>query len=170
MMATAPTAMAPELAVSAWLNTSAPLSLAALRGKVVAIHAFQMLCPGCVTHGVPQAQAIHTRFAKEGVVVIGLHSVFEHHAVMGREALEVFLHEYRINYPVAIDQPAPNGQVPMTMARYGLRGTPSLLLVDRAGRLRLNHFGQADDMRVGAIIGRLLEETDACEESGCRIG
>src|SRR5690606_20270412 len=39
---------APELQVSRWFNTPAPLSLAALRGRVVVVEAFQMLCPGCV--------------------------------------------------------------------------------------------------------------------------
>lgn len=43
----------PELQVGRWFNSDAPLSLAGLRGKVVALHAFQMLCPGCVAHGLP---------------------------------------------------------------------------------------------------------------------
>jgi hypothetical protein len=51
--------MAPELAVSRWFNTSTPLSLTALRGRVVLLHAFQMLCPGCVAHGTPQAERAH---------------------------------------------------------------------------------------------------------------
>ena len=37
---------APELVVSRWFNTSEPLTLAGLRGRVVMLHAFQMLCPG----------------------------------------------------------------------------------------------------------------------------
>ncbi len=50
--------VAPELEVTTWLNTHGPLSLAALRGKVVVVYAFQMLCPGCVSHGIPQAKNI----------------------------------------------------------------------------------------------------------------
>lgn len=42
----------PELIVSKWLNTNQNLSLEKLKGKVVAIHAFQMLCPGCILHGM----------------------------------------------------------------------------------------------------------------------
>tara|TARA_R110002072_G_scaffold100250_3_gene220778 strand:- start:1535 stop:1744 length:210 start_codon:yes stop_codon:yes gene_type:complete len=49
---------APELLVSQWFNTAAELSLAALRGKVVVIEAFQMLCPGCILRGIPLAQSI----------------------------------------------------------------------------------------------------------------
>jgi hypothetical protein len=49
---------APEWSISSWINTPAPISLASLRGRVVVVHAFQMLCPGCVSHGIPQALAI----------------------------------------------------------------------------------------------------------------
>lgn len=39
---------APELAVSEWFNTPAPISLASLIGRPVFLHTFQALCPGCV--------------------------------------------------------------------------------------------------------------------------
>ncbi|WP_284614696.1 redoxin family protein [Aquabacterium humicola] len=149
---------APPLEVSDWLNAPAPLTLDGLRGRVVALHAFQMLCPGCVAHGVPQAQRLQRTFDESELAVIGLHTVFEHHAVMGAQALRVFVSEYRVTFPVGIDAPGDEGPIPRTMAAYGLRGTPSLVLIDRAGRVRLNHFGAADDLALGAVIGRLLSE------------
>jgi len=141
-----------QLDVSAWLNGAAP----ATDGKVVAVHAFQMLCPGCVAHGIPQAVKMQQAFPE--MVVIGLHSVFEHHDVMTPRALEAFIHEYRLPFPVAVDRPVPASPVPATMRHYALRGTPSLLLFDREGRLRLNHFGSIDDMVLGGVIGSLLAE------------
>lgn len=149
---------APPLQVSRWLNTPEPVSLAALRGRVVLLHAFQMLCPGCVSHGIPQAQRVHRLFPADELVVIGLHTVFEHHDVMNAEALRVFLHEYRVDFPVGIDQPGDGDPIPLTMRSYGLRGTPSLVLIDRRGSLRLQHFGQIDDLQLGAAIGQLLAE------------
>ena len=111
---------APELRIQSWLNTPRPLCLEALRGKVVLIEAFQMLCPGCVAHGLPQAARVAETFDSAEVAVIGLHTVFEHHEAQGtRAALEAFLHEYRVGFPVAIDAPSPNGGVPQTMAAYG---------------------------------------------------
>lgn len=95
----------PELQVSEWLNTPEPLSLAALRGQVVVVHAFQMLCPRCVAHHFAQAKRLTQVFAGRDLTVIGLHTVFEHHAVMTPAALRVFLHEYRIGFPVGIDMP-----------------------------------------------------------------
>ena len=163
---------APELDVSAWLNTPGPLSLAALRGKVVVIYAFQMLCPGCVSHGIPQARKIRALFPSAQVEVLGLHTVFEHHAVMGPAALEAFIHEYRIDFPVGIDRPSETGRIPHTMEKYQMRGTPTLLLIDRDGMLRHQQFGMADDMQVGARIAELIHETPAvtrCDDDGCRI-
>lgn len=146
-----------DLIVSEWLNTDAPLSLAAMRGKVVVVEAFQMLCPGCVQHGLPLAQAIQQIFPPSDVAVIGLHSVFEHHAAMTPVSLRAFLHEYRITFPVAVDAPG-KGPLPQTMERFSLQGTPSLLIFDRAGNLRAHHFGQVHDLVVGAEIATLLAE------------
>jgi peroxiredoxin len=165
--------IAPELQVAEWLNTARPLSLQQLRGKVVAIYAFQMLCPGCVSHGIPQAKSIRATFDEKDVAVLGLHSVFEHHAVMNRAALEAFVHEYRVSFPVAIDQPSAHGPIPLTMEEYQLRGTPTLILIDRQGRLRLSHFGRAEDMRAGALIGQLVAEATPqqahCDDDACSI-
>ena len=138
---------------------------------MVALHAFQMLCPGCVAHGLPQATRLHQLFPAHQLAVVGLHSVFEHHAVMQPPAaLEAFIHEYRLAFPIGIDRPDPQGgAVPLTMRSLGLRGTPSLLLLDKQGRIRLHEFGRSDDLRVGAEIGRLLAEPADCDADGCRL-
>lgn len=149
---------APSWSVSQWMNARDDITLESLRGSVVALHAFQILCPGCVSHGIPQAKAIHAAFPPDKVRVIGLHSVFEHHEAMGPVALAAFLSEYRLGFPVAVDQPAAHGPIPLTMQAYGMQGTPTLVLIDKTGHIRLHHFGQLDDLRVGAVIGQLLTE------------
>jgi thiol-disulfide isomerase/thioredoxin len=149
---------APELQVSEWINTVAPLSLASLRGSVVVVHAFQMLCPGCVSHGIPQAIKIHQAFSGQDLVVLGLHTVFEHHEVMGPTALRVFMHEYKIPFPVGVDLARDGSDVPVTMQAYGLQGTPSLVVIDRHGQVRLNQLGHPEDLRLGALLGQLLLE------------
>lgn len=173
---------APEIQVSQWFNAAQDLSLHKLRGKVVVIEAFQMLCPGCVTHGLPQAQALHQAFPDDRVAVIGLHSVFEHHAAMTPVSLEAFLHEYRISFPVGVDA-AGKGALPQTMAAYEMQGTPTLVLIDKKGRRRAQYFGQVPDLRLGHDIGFLLSESHeskglenpvtkqetGCDEAGCRL-
>ncbi|MBT2305038.1 redoxin domain-containing protein [Variovorax paradoxus] len=180
---------APELQIGQWLNTDAPLTLASLRGRVVVLHAFQMLCPACVSHGLPQASKARQVFAARDVAVIGLHTVFEHHDVMTPAALEAFVHEYRYTFPIGIDKPSRGG-IPVTMGEYQLQGTPSIVLLDKQGRIRLSHFGVLEDMALGAAIGQLvaeevaipliadpLDETaaspsaggDRCDEGGCHV-
>lgn len=149
---------APALEVAQWFNTPKALALSGLRGKVVVLHAFQMLCPGCVQHGIPQAQRIEAQFERDDVEVIGLHTVFEHHDVMGPAALKAFIHENRLTFPIAVDQPDGAGGVPRTMRRYSMRGTPTLVLIDRQGALRFQQTGQVDDLALGALIGQLLAE------------
>ena len=151
-------AEAPELAVSQWFNTDSGVTLVGLRGQVVVIEAFQMLCPGCVSHGLPQAQRIHQTFGAD-LTVLGLHTVFEHHAAMTPVSLAAFLHEYRITFPVGVDAAEAGIGTPITMRRYHLQGTPSLIVIDRAGRLRINAFGRTDDLTIGAALARLIDET-----------
>jgi len=150
---------ASELQVSEWLNSSTELSLKQLRGKVVLIEAFQMLCPGCVSHALPQAKRVAKYFGDQGVVVLGLHTVFEHHAAQGtRDALAAFLHEYGITFPVGIDQPSTDGRLPQTMAAYQMQGTPTQILIDRRGQLRKQKVGLVEDLLLGAEIMSILRE------------
>lgn len=149
---------AKELQVQQWFNTSEDITLANLKGKVVIIHAFQMLCPACVQHSIPQAKKLYERFKNEDVIILGLHTVFEHHSVMNKEALQVFIHENRLIFPIAIDLPIENDFLPATMKEYDLQGTPSLIIIDKDGNLRVKNFGIVDDLEVGLIIGGLLKE------------
>ena len=149
----------PEIAVSRWFNTKQPLTLAGLRGRVVLLHAFQMLCPGCVAHGTPQAERAHVMFKKAGLQVIGLHTVFEHHAAMTEVSLEAYIYEYRLTMPVGVDQAGDGTPVPVTMGRFAMRGTPTMILVGRDSTLLHHGFGQEDDMALGALIASALGGT-----------
>lgn len=149
---------APEWNVESWLNSDNDLSLAQLRGQVIVAYVFQMLCRGCVEQSIPQAKRVHDLFNGQGVQVLGLHSVFENHAAMGRGALEAFIREHGVTFPVAIDMPAEQGNVPLTMQRYQMQGTPTLVLIDRQGRLRRQYLGHLEDLRLGAEVMALLHD------------
>jgi peroxiredoxin len=150
---------APEWKTQQWMNVESPLSLAALKGRVIVAGAFQMLCPGCVAELIPQLRQTHLLFKNSEVSVLGLHTVFEHHEAMGAVSLKAFLHENRITFPVAIDQAqTPNKSIPVTMENYAMEGTPTLLLIDRMGNLRRQIFGHMPDMQLGAEIMALLCE------------
>ncbi len=153
------TTVAPEWITGQWLNCDAPQSLAKLRGRVIVAGAFQMLCPGCVSELIPQLRKAHSLFKGAEVSVIGLHTVFEHHDAMQPVSLKAFLHENRITFPVGIDKPQmPQNTMPATMELYGMRGTPTMMVIDRQGNLRRHSFGHMDDMQLGAEVMALLGE------------
>jgi hypothetical protein len=149
---------APELQVQTWYNTDQPLLLSALRGRVVVLVAFQVLCPKSLSCGIPQAQRIFETFEPQDVMVIGLHTTFEHHDAVGPAVIKAFIQEYRLRFPIAVDLPTIGSPIPHTMDRFKMRGTPSLALIDRQGLLRKHTFGAVDDLRIGAEIGALTQE------------
>lgn len=169
--------LAPPLLTSSWLNSEKPLDIADFAGRVLVMEAFQMLCPGCVSLGLPQVQRVAQIFPSDQLAVIGLHTVFEHHEAQGtREALAAFAHEYRLNFPIGIDR--QDGRLPATMTRYNMQGTPTLVVIDRKGFRRFQRFGHVDDLTLGSIIGSILGEpftasepvaavSSGCDEKGC---
>lgn len=172
-----PLERAPELKISEWLNADDPISLDSLLGRPIIIHAFQMLCPGCVSHAIPQTQRVQQIFAQTDLVILGLHTVFEHHAAMTPTSLRAFIHEYRLSFPIGVDEPGVPGPVPQTMEAYQMRGTPTTILIDRKGGVSAQLFGQIEDLALGAMLQGLLSEpippvdgsvtSDVCGPSGC---
>lgn len=170
---------APPLVATDWLNSPKPLDIPDFAGRVLVIHAFQMLCPGCVAQGLPQAQRIAQTFPDDKLAVIGLHTVFEHRDAQGtRAALAAFAHEYRLGFPIGIDR--QDERIPATMRAYEMQGTPTLVIVDRNGLRRFQHFGHVEDLTLGSILGTLLGEpfsgarasepaAEGCSDAGCAI-
>ena len=149
---------APSFVVSEWLNSVRPPTLEMLVGRVVLLHAFQMRCPGCVQFGTPQAQRVHTFFSAAEVSVIGLHTVFEHHESNSVAALRAFVREQRLTFPIGVDTPDGHNGIPLTMRALALQGTPSLVLIDRRGRIRMKRFGHVPDLELGAAVATLVSE------------
>jgi hypothetical protein len=149
---------APPLQVAGWLNVTAPLTLESLRGRMVLLHAFQMRCPGCHELATPQAQRVHDFFSREDVAVLGLHCVFENDEAQSAQLLGRYVREQRLTFPIAIDAPGDGIGIPLTMKALNLDGTPTLVLVDRQGRIRMKRLGHVPDLELGAAIGALLAE------------
>ncbi len=115
-------------------------------------------------HATPQAVRLWQHYRgnalNSDVVVLGLHTVFEHHDVMTPAALAVYVHEFRVPFPVGVDMPGTDGPIPQTMSAYNTQGTPTTLLIDGAGRLRKHHFGVESDQELMADIDRLVAELE----------
>lgn len=87
---------APPLTVAAWVQGSA-IDLEQLLGRVVLIEVFQVNCPGCFLYALPQAVALHHRYAHQGLTVLGIATAFE---------------DYTINTLANLTRLAATGEVP----------------------------------------------------------
>lgn len=159
----------PELQAAAWFNTDTPPNLEDLKGKVIVLAAFQQHCPGSVRHGLPQAQRLARSFSEDEVAVIGLNTPFEHTDKQDKKALEAFVAEHELTFPIALDK-ANGKSLPKTMEAYEIQGTPALLIFDRQGRLRRHYLGQVDDFRLGAeVMALTIEARDAPREQSIAL-
>lgn len=126
--------MAPEFhAVDAWIN-SPPLSLDALRGKVVVVHFWAFGCINCV-HNLPHYQAWYEKFPKDELTIVGIHTP-ETSAERSVDNLRANVRERGIKYPVAFDLAAE------TWKAWGNNVWPSVYLIDRGGRVRAWWYGE----------------------------
>lgn len=141
-------AHAPELvSVDRWFN-SPPLRLAQLKGKVVLLDFWTFACVNCV-RTLPKLQAWHQRYAHQGLVVIGLHTpefAFEKDPA----ELQAAIQRHGLSYPVAQDNEYRNWR------NWQVQAWPTLVLLDRDGRVQLRHVGEGDEALIEAEIQQLL--------------
>ncbi len=118
---------APALNAVAWVN-SKPLTMQALRGKIVLIDFWGIGCGPCVA-ALPEVQRVSEQFADKGVVVIGLHD-----SGTTQRQLAQFAAARELSYPLAIDaedkQRLSFGQ---TFSQYTVRGIPTYAVIARDG-------------------------------------
>ena len=154
----------PEIIAQRWLNSEGKQTLKSYKGKVIIVAAFQIMCPGSVKFGLPQATRLRKAFAESEVAVIGLHMTFENFEKQTPADVELFLKTAGITIPVAYDKPRGD-KIPETMVAYDMQGTPAMLIFDRQGRLRRHYLGGVDDLRIGAeVMALLMEDKDSPRE------
>jgi len=141
---------APEFTgIDNWLN-SKPLTLAALRGKVVLVDFWTYSCINCI-RTLPYVEGWYQKYASDGFVVVGVHApefAFEHDTGNVSAAIARF----GITYPVAQDNEFA------TWSAYGNQYWPAHYLIDATGRIRAEHFGEGDYDGTEADIRALLQE------------
>jgi peroxiredoxin len=67
---------APNFGVSDWVQ-GAPTNIDQEKDHIVLVEVFQVNCPGCFMHAIPEAINIYSKFKDEGVRVIGIATAFE---------------------------------------------------------------------------------------------
>lgn len=141
---------APELIPGGeWLN-SEPLSLKALRGKVVLIDFWTYTCINCI-RTLPYLRSWHAQYADAGLVIIGVHTPefeFEKNLSNLREAVD----DFGLTYPVMQDNDYA------TWRAYDNRYWPAKYLIDAKGNIRYRHFGEGAYDETEEVIRTLLAE------------
>jgi cytochrome c biogenesis protein CcdA/thiol-disulfide isomerase/thioredoxin len=144
---------APDVSgIAAWINTP-PLSLRALRGKVVLVDFWTYSCINCL-RTLPYLKQWDERYRSKGLVILGVHSpefAFEHDLGNVRAAVK----RLGVRYPVALDNEFDTWQA------YGNNAWPADYLVDQAGRVRDIHVGEGDYDQTEHDIRILLEAGSA---------
>ncbi len=140
---------APELSVEEWIQGS-KTTLAALRGKVVLLDFFQIICPGCRSVH-PHIVEMQRRYGSQGLQVLGIAVAFELQRLQTPSKIRAYVKDNEFNYPVAIDRGLTD-----TFVAYHARGTPYVALIDRAGNIRALDFYRPD--AVEEAVKTLLRE------------
>ena len=121
------------------------ISLADLRGKVVLVDFWATSCAVCLME-MPEIAGIHRRLSARGLATIAV--------AMPYDRPDFVLHYAARNalpFAVALD---PQGRV--VQALGPVRGTPTLILIDRAGRIVRRLEGESDLAALERLIEREL--------------
>lgn len=146
---------APDFAgITAWFNTpgNAPISLKALRGKVVLVDFWAYSCINC-QRAITHVENWYRTYHDQGFEVIGVHTpeyAFEHVADNVRAGAS----NLGITYPVALDNDYA------TWNSYHNQYWPAEYLIDAQGNIRHTKFGEGDYQTTEDAIRQLLSQSN----------
>lgn len=132
-----------------WFN-SPPLTLAALKGKVVLVEFWTFECYNCL-NALPYVKKLEAKYRDRGFVVVGVHT-----PEFPREKVESNVREQvkslGIVYPVVMD----NGY--KIWNSFGNHYWPAAYFIDANGRIRYHHFGEGKYDEQDKVVASLLTE------------
>jgi cytochrome c biogenesis protein CcdA/thiol-disulfide isomerase/thioredoxin len=140
-----------------WLN-SPPLTMEALKGKVVLVDFWTYSCINCL-RAIPYVRAWAEKYRDQGLVVIGVHApefAFEKNVDNVRKAVS----DLKIDYPVAIDNDYAIWRA------FQNQYWPAHYFIDAQGRIRHHHFGEGDYDGSERVIQQLLAEAGKSASAG----
>jgi sugar lactone lactonase YvrE len=135
-----------------WLNTSRPLTIRELRGKVVLLDFWTYCCINCI-HVMPDLARLEKKYG-DALVVVGVHSA-KFPTEKGTENIRQAILRYGISHPVVNDA---NFEV---WDAYTARAWPTLVLVDTRGKVVGQRSGEGVFDAFDEPIGRLVAEAKA---------
>ncbi|CAN5485628.1 thioredoxin-like domain-containing protein [soil metagenome] len=154
------TVKAPELTgAKDWLNTTKPLKLSELQGKVVLLDFWNLSCVNCF-HTIPILKELEARYPKE-LVVIGVHTP-KYDSEKDRKPLEEAVRRLEMAYPVVNDS---DNEI---WTAYGLKAYPTIVLIDPEGGLVKMMIGERSyqqlDQQVKGVIDQFRAKGEIDEK------
>ncbi len=145
-----PKVRAPEITGGrGWLNTDKPLSIAALKGKVVLLDFWTYGCINCI-HIIPDLKKLEKKYANQ-LVVIGVHSAKFQNEKETENIRRIIL-RYEIEHPVYNDSEYAVWQ------SYAVRAWPTQVLIDPAGYIVGGVSGEGNYEVIDQAIGKLVAD------------
>jgi thiol-disulfide isomerase/thioredoxin len=140
---------APEFAKGDWLNSD-PLTLDKLHGRVVLVEFWTFGCYNC-RNTLPSVREWDARYRERGLTVVGVHTPeTQSEYVIDNVRREV--PGLGIKYPVVTDNDYT------TWKAYGVEAWPTILVLDKQGRIRWLHVGEGRYEETESVIKTLLTE------------
>jgi DNA-binding beta-propeller fold protein YncE len=134
-----------------WFNVEEPLTIAALRGKVVVLDFWTLGCINC-QHIIPDVMRLEEEFG-DALVVIGVHS-----GKYDREQDDQSVHEAIIRF--GLHHPVVNDPEFDIWSSYGVDAWPTIVVVDPAGNVFGSRAGEGVYAAVQPAIQQLVQEFD----------
>ena len=132
-----------------WLNTEKPLSLQALRGKVILLDFWTYGCINCI-HIIPHLKKLEEKYANQ-LVVIGVHSAkFENEGETAN--IRKIILRYGLEHPVVNDSEYRIWQ------QYAVRAYPTQVLIDPSGYVVKNYVGEGHSTEIERDISQMIDE------------
>jgi YVTN family beta-propeller protein len=132
-----------------WLNTDKPLSIAALKGKVVLLDFWTYGCINCI-HIIPDLKKLEAKYPNQ-LVVIGVHSAkFENEKET--ENIRRIILRYELEHPVYNDAEFKVWQ------SYGIRAWPTQILIDPGGYIIGSVSGEGNYELIDQVVGKVVDD------------
>lgn len=152
---------APEIEFTHFFN-SKPFSFADLKGNVVVLDFWATWCGPCITT-FPHMREFYAEYKDKGVIVLGVTGLQGAVANHGREAatnlteeqelalMPEFINYQKITWPIVFSTRGCDD------VEYGVRGIPTLIIIDKKGVVRLStHPARQEEIK--KMVDKLLSE------------
>ena len=131
-----------------WLNTSQPIDMKDLKGKIVILDFWTYCCINCM-HILPDLKFLEEKYPDQ-IVVIGVHSAKFDNEKDSQNIRNAIL-RYNIQHPVVNDSEM------VIWRRFGTRVWPTLAIVDPEGKFAGSQSGEGHGQLIDAVVAQLIK-------------